>query len=408
MKITHVTGMQDILPESSRLFEDITAIFASLARSFGYELLVSPLLEHKDLYQRSAGNESDVVKKEMYELTDKSGDVLVLRPEGTASVVRAFVEHKLRTPFKIWYLTPAFRYERPQKGRFRQHHQLGLEYFGEQSATADTEVIFFVTQFLKKLKIQNYKLKINTMGDSRCRVGYLNYLKEYLDKESSYLCVDHKVRYKRNPLRVLDCKKPECKNAVLNVLPLYEFVCDDCKNHFDDLKGQLDKYLISYEVDYHLVRGFDYYTKTTFEFVSPELGPTQNALGGGGRYDELVQLLNGSPTPAIGVGIGIERLMLVSKLETNEIDIYLISDVDGNPLEILSKMSVLNKRIKFSYSKDSIVSGLKKANKANAKVAVIIGKKELNKNCAVVKDMKTSEQKSVPIDDLVNYLKGVI
>jgi histidyl-tRNA synthetase len=408
MRFQHVAGMQDIMPNDSRAFKNIVELFSSYVESFGYELLVSPLLEDKELYVRSAGQQSDVVNKEMYELVDKSGNILVLRPEGTASVARAFIEHNPNLPFKVWYLTPAFRYERPQKGRLRQHHQLGIEYFGTRDFLADVEVIFILNNLFDKLAIKDRLLKINTMGEPDCREGYLNYLRSYLRNLETKLCSDHRLRYEKNPLRVLDCKKAECKAATQNVNQLIDYVCQSCRDHFNKTCSELTSLGISYEVDFRLVRGFDYYTKTTFEFISPSLGPTQNALGGGGRYDNLVSSLGGKNMPAVGGAVGVERLMLVNNKLTDNIDIYLIASRLTTALPILDQLSVLKKRIKFDLSHSSIVAGLKKANKLKASFALIIGKSEIESNLVTVKNMKTSEQQTVKTEMLVEYLKGVL
>ncbi|NNN21731.1 MAG: histidine--tRNA ligase, partial [Acidimicrobiales bacterium] len=286
-------GTRDIFAPESKTIGTLIAKFASLVELAGFELLISPLFEEYEVFARSAGQATDVVSKEMYVFTDRGGREMALRPEGTASVVRAFIQHQNPTPFKAWYATPAFRYEKPQAGRYRQHHQLGLEVIGSASPSCDIEIIELATSFLNSLGISNFTLLVNSMGDENCRPKYREALLDYLESKKTELCQDHQDRFKLNPLRVLDCKKPECISATKDAPMIDTMLCAECSIHHQEVLKGLSHLGIMYQSAPRLVRGFDYYTKTTFEIQSNSLDSSQNAIGGGGRYDKLVEKLGG-------------------------------------------------------------------------------------------------------------------
>ncbi len=309
------SGTHDVLyPESAR-WEAVLAGFAAQVEAAGYGLAHTPIFEDVKVFRRGIGEASDVVGKEMYEFEDRGGRALALRPEGTAPMVRAFVQHRPPLPWKAWYATPAFRYERPQAGRYRQHHQVGVEALGPSDPDLDVEVVSLADGFFRSLGLADFALRLNSMGDGVCRPGYLDLLSEYLAERRDELCPEHQERLEANPLRVLDCKRDACRAATEDAPALVDHLCDPCRAHFRRVVDGLDALGVRYRFDHRLVRGFDYYTRTTFEFASAALESAQNGIGGGGRYDGLVEMLGGPPTPGIGFGIGIERLLLACDAE---------------------------------------------------------------------------------------------
>ena len=308
-----------LAPESARV-ETLVGRFAHQAHLAGYGLIVSPMFEDVGVFRRGVGEESEVVTKEMYEFEDKGGRSLALRPEGTASVVRAFVQHRPLTPWKAWYLTPAFRYERPQAGRFRQHHQLGVEVLGTDDPDVDVEVIGFLHAYLRAVGLQAIELRVNSMGDENCLPAYRELLSAYLEEHEAELCPEHQNSWRKNPLRVLDCKRPACLAVREGAPRLSASLCEECRVHFARVTDGLDALGIAYARDDFLVRGLDYYVRTTFEFASNALDAAQNGIAGGGRYDGLAEALGGPPTPGVGFGSGIERVLLAADAEGVELD----------------------------------------------------------------------------------------
>jgi histidyl-tRNA synthetase len=346
------TGTHDVLfPESSR-WEALLARFAGRVEAAGYGLVHTPLFEDVRVFRRGIGEGSDVVGKEMYEFTDRGGRELALRPEGTAPVVRAWVQHRPPLPWKAWYATPAFRYERPQAGRYRQHHQVGVEVLGTPDPDLDVEVVALADGFFRDLGLARFDLRINSMGDTTCRPGYLDLLRTYLRDRADALCGEHRGRFESNPLRVLDCKRPECVAATADAPALVDHLCDACRAHDARVREGLAALDVPSVQDDRLVRGFDYYTRTTFEFASSALDGAQNAIGGGGRYDGLVEMLGGPPTPGIGVGIGIERLLLTAALRAAGL------------------------RADRSFDGRSMKAQLKVADRSGARLAAIVGPDE--------------------------------
>ncbi|HEY6472488.1 MAG TPA: histidine--tRNA ligase, partial [Acidimicrobiales bacterium] len=303
-------GMHDVLwPESAR-WEGAVAGFARLVEGAGYGLTITPTLEHAGVFLRGIGEGSEVVGKEMYVFEDRDGQRMALRPEGTAPIARAFVQHHPVPPWKAWYVAPSFRHENPQHGRYRQHHQLGVEALGVEDADLDVEVVSLAHDFFAGFGLRQVMLKLHSMGDGVCKPGYVAFLGAFLAERVDQLCPAHRTRHLENPLRVLDCKTDECRAATADAPHFLDHLCDPCREHFARVRAGLDALGVGYSIDHRLVRGFDYYTRTTFEFAADALDAAQNGIGGGGRYDGLVELLGGEPTPGIGFGIGIERVLL--------------------------------------------------------------------------------------------------
>ncbi len=398
-------GTRDIFAPESKTIGALIAKFASLVELAGFDLLISPLFEDYEVFARSAGQASEVVSKEMYVFSDRGGREMALRPEGTASVVRAFIQHQNPTPFKAWYATPAFRYEKPQAGRYRQHHQLGLEVIGSASPSCDIEIIELATSFLKSIGISNFTLLVNSMGDENCRPLYREALLDYLGSKKTELCQDHQDRFKLNPLRVLDCKKPECTSVTKDAPMIDAMLCQECSSHHQEVLKGLSLLAIDFISAPRLVRGFDYYTRTTFEIQSNSLDSSQNAIGGGGRYDKLVEKLGGkSETPGIGFGMGLERLVLVLEANGIEIapkqspDVYLVdlsSNLNSPVLAGLLRRCGIS--VDYSYEKGSMKSQMRHANKSGATLAIIFGQRELERGLYKIKDLATGEESEVPL-----------
>src|SRR4051812_45837737 len=307
-------GTRDVLPPESARWERLVALFAGVVERAGYGLVLSPMFEDVGVFER-VGEGTDVVRKEMYDFEDKGGRRIALRPEGTASVARAYIQHRPTPPWKVWYAAPNFRYERPQAGRYRQHHQVGIEVLGSEDADVDVEVITLQWDFYAGLGLQRLLLLINTLGDAVCRPGYLEKLSAYLTERRDSLCDEHRDRIAENPLRVLDCKRKACREATRSAPRMVDHLCKPCKAHFERVQEGLGALEVPFAIETRLVRGLDYYTRTTFEFQASSLESAQNAIGGGGRYDGLVELLGGPPTPGIGFGSGIERVLLACDAE---------------------------------------------------------------------------------------------
>ncbi|HEY1990549.1 MAG TPA: histidine--tRNA ligase [Acidimicrobiales bacterium] len=403
------SGTHDVLwPESTR-WEALVAGFADQVERAGYGLAHTPIFEDVRVFRRGIGEASDVVGKEMYEFDDRGGRRLALRPEGTAPMVRAFVQHRPPTPWKAWYVTPAFRYERPQAGRYRQHHQLGVEAIGSPDADLDVEVVALADGVFRSTGLADFTLKLNSMGDQVCRPAYLGRLRAYLADRRDTLCPEHIERLEANPLRVLDCKRPECQAATAGAPRLVDHLCDDCAVHFARVQAGLGALGVPFELDHRLVRGFDYYTRTTFEFASGALETAQNGIGGGGRYDGLVEMLGGPDTPGIGFGIGIERLLLacdaegVFPVDPPMLDAYVI-DVAGGEVarDLTAALRQAGLRADRAFDGRSMKSQLKSADRSGARVALIVGPDELAAGTVSVRLLRTpGEQRTVPRADAV-------
>ena len=376
-----------------------------------FKEIETPIFEHTGLFVRGIGEGTDIVEKEMFTLTDQSSRSITLRPEGTAGVVRSFVELSLHSnPLmrRVYYIGPMFRKERPQSGRMRQFQQIGLEMFGYDAPEADYEVISIFTNFFTMLGLKNLSLKVNSMGCRRCRSDYITVLSSYLSKNADLICKDCKERLDKNILRVFDCKNENCA-VIINKAPvLRSFLCNDCDTNFSVVLGYLEKFKVSHHIDHKLVRGFDYYTRTNFEMVSGELG-AQNAVGGGGRYDYLIADLGGSDYPALGFAIGLERTMLALERQGKETEVedgldYFIAvlgrDQMSYSIEVMEKIQSLGRSAEIDYSRDSLKSQLRHANNIGAKYCIIIGEDEVINKRLTMKDLQSGEQVQVELINL--------
>jgi histidyl-tRNA synthetase len=375
--IKALRGMKDIIEDDR--FLKIFDTARETAQNYGYRYIETPILEETRLFKRSVGESSDIVNKEMYEFVDKGGNDVCLRPEGTAGVVRSFIEHKFDkqgTPKRFWYFGPMFRYERPQKGRLREFHQFGIESFGEESVWEDVLIISLAADIFKKLGI-DFTLKINSLGCEKCMPEYKNKLISFLEKNKENLCEDCQRRITQNPIRTLDCKNEHCQAILKDAPKITDNLCENCQKDFEKLQDGLKSLNISFEIDKHLVRGLDYYTKTTFEFISNKIG-AQSAICGGGRYDKLVEMLGGKSTPAVGFAIGVERIMDLVEVENERNGIYMGALVEEAIPFILQKASELrNQKVFVEPKVKSLKAHLKAADKGNYKKALIAGEDEL-------------------------------
>ena len=410
-------GTQDILPEDISKWYYIEDMIKEILSKYGYKEIRTPFFEYTDLFVRGIGESTDIVTKEMFTFPDRKGRSLTLRPEGTAPVVRAYLENgmdRISKVIKLFYLGPMFRCEKPQAGRFRQFNQFGIEVIGTKSSAADAEVILTVLEVYKKLGLKNLEILINSVGCKKCRVDYIQKLKKYLKDKHDFLCSECKERYKKNPLRVFDCKKDSCKRIIEAAPVIIENLCQECESHFSEVKSYLDDQKIVFHEDPRLVRGLDYYTKTAFEIISGGLG-AQNAIGGGGRYDDLVEELGGKPTPAVGFAAGIERMIIAidqQKVEwpvEKRLDIFVAKVNEKNKdtaFRLLQKIRNTGLSADMDYSGGSLKSQMRIANKIGARYTVIVGEEELSKNMVILRNMQTKEQKEVQIDNLIDELSS--
>jgi histidyl-tRNA synthetase len=411
-------GTQDILPEEQAWWRYIESKAASIAARYGYSRIDTPTFEDARLFTRTVGEETDIVTKEMYTFQDRGGADLTLRPEGTAPVCRAYIEHGMASrtkPVKLYYLASIFRYDRPQAGRYREHHQFGFELFGENDAAADAEVIDMAWSFYRELGITTLPVQLNSIGCPECRAAYMTALKEYYSTCVDALCGDCKIRYGKNPLRLLDCKKPDCRSAALKAPHSVYFLCPDCRTHFDKLTALLGTIAIPFEVNNCLVRGLDYYSRTVFEIQPHEEG-AQSTIGGGGRYDGLIPQLGGEPTPAIGFATGIERIILNLKRQNIAVPsleaprFFLTALGEAAVMAAFKLAADLRKAgipLVESLSAKSLKAQLRQASGLGAKYALILGDSELEKREILLRDMTNSEQRSLPLADLISTLKTI-
>lgn len=398
-----------LAPESARV-ETLIGRFAHLAHLAAYGLIISPMFEDVGVFRRGVGEESEVVTKEMYEFEDKGGRQLALRPEGTASVVRAFVQHRPQLPWKAWYATPAFRYERPQAGRFRQHHQLGAEVLGSEDPDVDVEVIVLLHDYLRAVGLSALELRVNSMGDKTCLPPYREALARHLGAHVSELCSEHQQTWARNPLRVLDCKREPCRSVRERAPRLVDALCEDCEVHFARVLAGLDALGITYVRDDFLVRGMDYYIRTTFEFASLVLDAAQNAVGGGGRYDGLAAALGGPETPGVGFGSGIERVLLAADaegldLDAARLDVFVIDLTDGAVARDLThELRRHGVSAERAFESRSMRAQMRVADRSGAKLALIVGADELAANRVTVRALfgdASRQQQQVDRDQLI-------
>ena len=417
MVITAPRGTQDVVPSDSYKWQFVERTALEAAALFGFREIRTPTFEQMELFQRGVGDTTDVVQKEMFEVKGQKGkDVFALKPEGTAGAVRAALENGLLNdalPLKACYITPCFRHERPQAGRLREFHQFGCEVFGAKSPAADVELISLVDHILKLFGVKGIELSLNSIGCKTCRAEYHKALKAYFEQYKGELCETCLERLDKNPMRILDCKSPECKKTAENAPVVTDYLCDECETHFTAVKRGLAKLGIAYTVDPKIVRGLDYYTKTVFEFVSNDIG-AQGTVIGGGRYDGLVEELGGKPTPALGFGMGIERFLLLLSAQGIELpkpascDLYIgsIGAPAGEKAMLLAdRLRTEGFSVQFDVMERSVKAQMKYANKLGAKMSMILGDNELVTGKANVKDMATGEQKEIAFEtELVNVL----
>lgn len=401
-KITAPRGTKDVLPEEVRAWQILEEKLRNLAHRFGFREIRFPTFEDAALFDRGVGETTDVVQKEMYDFYDKGDRHIALRPEGTASVVRSFIENSLHAkglPLKVYYIAPNFRYEKPQAGRLREHHQFGVECFGSADASADAEVISLGATLLRELGITDTELHLNSCGCKECRKGYHAALKEYFSTKKEELCETCNGRLDRNPMRILDCKSDICKGIAKDAPKITDFLCDSCKAHFDKLKSYLDAIGIAYTLDPMLVRGLDYYTNTVFEFVSGSLGAQSTVLGGG-RYNGLVESLGGPEMPGLGFGCGIERLLLTLEALGKTPDGKLVPEVfvahaDAQAESVAHKLVYDLRALGVWAERDttgrSLKAQMKYAGKIGAKYSVVLGGNEINEGKINLKNMENGE-----------------
>lgn len=403
-------GTKDILPQEIEQWQNLELTALEVFTKAGFREIRTPIFEATELFARGVGDTTDIVNKEMYTFK-KSERSLTLRPENTAGVVRAYIEngmHRLSAPVKLWYKGPMFRYERPQAGRQRQFHQVGVEMFGVKEPTADAECILLAINYLKAIGLNDLDLEINSLGCSECREGFRTSLKAALKQDLDKMCPDCQERYEKNPLRILDCKVEDCKNILtkqeIQAVITSDYICDDCKSHFEELTTYLDTLNVKYTRNKLLVRGLDYYNRTVFEIKSNNLG-SQNAVCGGGRYDSLVNNLGGENTPAFGWAMGMERLnSLLEKIEPKKLQIYIVSNFTVEAFKLTEELRNNGISAEFDLTNKKFGKQLEKASKI-ANFAIILGEDELKNNTVSIKNLKTSEQKTIEKSKLLDICK---
>lgn len=409
-------GTRDILPDQAYKWNYLEKKFRDICGRYGFEEIRTPMFEHTELFKRGVGDTTDIVEKQMYSFDDNGGRNITLKPEGTASAVRAFVENKMYSnvqPTKLFYITPCFRYERPQAGRLRQFHQFGIEVFGSSDPLTDAEVIGVAIDFFNKIGIKNLELRINSIGCPDCRNQYREALRSFLSDKLEGLCETCKGRYDRNPMRILDCKSEACRQKVQGAPKMIDYLCEACRDDFNSLQDNLSIMNIDFVIDPDIVRGLDYYTKTAFEIISNEIG-AQGTVCGGGRYDNLIEELGGPSTPGVGFGMGIERLILT--LENNNIDIpkknltdifvaVLGEESKKAGIKILKELRSNGIKGQMDLLGRNLKSQFKYADKLNAAYCIVVGEEELKENAVLLKDMRSSEQEKIELSEIIDVIK---
>ncbi len=413
-----IKGTKDVLPSESYKNQYIEATCLSVAEAFGYKEMRTPVFEHTELFQRGVGDTTDVVQKEMYTFDDKGGRSITLRPEGTAGAARAFLENGLSNealPQKICYLTSCYRYEKPQAGRLREFHQFGIECFGATSPLADAEMIMLAGQVFNELGVKDLHLELNSIGCPECRAEYHKALKEYFSQYTDELCDTCNDRLERNPMRILDCKSPVCSEIAKGAPVVLDYLCDECREHFEKVKAYLTAAGIEYVINPQIVRGLDYYTKTVFEYVSDAIG-SQGTVCGGGRYDGLLEELGGQHTPSLGFAMGLERLQLVMEAqgcdfpEPSKPDLFIVAMGEKATLkavEIAKDMRDEGFSVVYDLNGRSLRAQMKYADKLGAKFNVVIGDNEVENKVVSLKDMATGESSEINLDTFVNGFYSV-
>ena len=407
MKISIPKGTKDVLPKDSYRWQWLEEQFRTCCAKYGFVEIRTPIFEHTELFKRGVGDTTDIVQKEMYTF-ELAGRSLTLKPEGTSPVARSFIENKLyadQLPAKYYYVTPCFRYEKMQKGRQRQFHQFGIEIFGTDNMFADTEVIALAMDFLFSLGIDDLKLHINSIGCTECRAAYKKVLQDYLRPNYEELCDTCKDRFERNPMRILDCKSPSCQMIFKDAPRMIDYICEGCREAFDELQSNLTSLNIDYTVDTNIVRGLDYYTKTAFEILSDKIG-AQATVCGGGRYDHLIQEIGGPQTPGVGFGLGMERLLLVLEAagieipEPEKCNVFIATLGDAaakEALKIAKDLRAHDVKVITDVMQRSLKAQLKYADRLHADYTIVIGDDELSKGVITLRDMRKSEQNEINI-----------
>ena len=412
-----VRGFKDILPWETGLWQHVEGLARGLLEAFGFAEIRIPVVEQTQLFARSIGAGTDIVEKEMYTFADRGGDSLTLRPEATASVVRAYIEHKLyaKDPVcKLYTMGPMFRRERPQKGRYRQFYQINAEVFGLHEPRVDVDIILVLMAFMDRLGLEGVALHVNSLGCPECRPQFREALRSYLSDPSAQLCSDCMRRRQKNPLRLFDCKVPRCREAMEDAPSILDHLCEPCRNHFESVRSLLERFQIAYQVNHRLVRGLDYYTRTTFEVLAETLG-AQNAVAGGGRYDGLVKALGGPDQPGVGFAIGVDRLMelLEARAPDFQKNPHLFVAAIGEQAQDaafawLEELRLQGIRGEMDFEDRSLKSQMRRANKLGAAFALIVGDRELDEGTAVLRNMETKEQDNVPLQNLVQRIVSKI
>lgn len=409
-----VKGFRDIYGEEAQIWGKVEEAFKKTFANFGYSEFKLPILEKSEVFNKGIGSTTDIVEKEMFTFEDRDGTQVSLRPEGTASLVRSYIENKLYNPpgvAKYYYIGPMFRRERPQKGRFRQFFQAGVEVFGAKSPVIDADVIYLLFELSKAAGIQDsVVMEINSIGCPECRPAYNEKLIAFFKQNSEKLCEDCHRRLERNPMRILDCKSSSCKEVTAQAPVMLDDLCDDCVNHFEYVKKYLNALKVPYNINPMMVRGLDYYVRTAFELVTNKLG-SQNAVGAGGRYDGLIKLLGGPDTPGIGFAIGIDRMvslaMMNQEADMSECDVFIIAfkdESDIKAVELMKEFRSKNIRAEVDYDFKAMKKQFARADKTKAAFTIILGSQEIEKGEAAVKDMRTGEQVLVPFEGIAEYI----
>lgn len=413
-----IKGTKDVLPNDVHKNQYIESTCLSVAEKFGYKEIRTPVFEHTELFQRGVGDTTDVVQKEMYTFDDKGGRSITLRPEGTAGAARSFLENGLcneALPQKVCYLSSCYRYEKPQAGRLREFHQFGIECFGATSPLADAEMISLAKQVFDEIGVTDLHLEINSIGCPTCRAEYHKALKEYFASRKDELCQTCQDRLERNPMRILDCKSPICSEIAKDAPVVLDYLCDECKEHFDSVKKYLDAMNIEYTVNPQIVRGLDYYTKTVFEFVSDSIG-AQGTVCGGGRYDGLIEEFGGQKTPSLGFGMGLERLQLVMEAqgaefpEAEKADLFIVAlgeKAQLKAVEIAKDMRAEGFSVLYDLNARSLRAQMKYADKLGAKFNVVIGDNEVDNGIVELKNMDSGNKTEIALDTFVNGFYSV-
>jgi histidyl-tRNA synthetase len=412
-----IRGFKDILPGEAELWQKIEQEARALFERFGFREIRIPIMEKTELFKRSIGEDTDIVEKEMYTFADRGGDMITLRPEATASIVRAYIQHKLYSPDpaqRLFMIGPMFRRERPQKGRYRQFYQIDAEIFGVGSPLADAQLIYLLVTLCERLKVENVEAHVNSLGCPACRPGFRDALQAMLASVSGRLCEDCTRRRERNPLRVLDCKVPGCREALATAPSILDHLCADCRRDFDELQSALAALGVSYIIDKRLVRGLDYYTRATFEIQTGELG-AQSAVAGGGRYDKLVKELGGPDLPATGFAIGFDRLAEIVGLQAGDYqsrpEVFLAALGERSralAFEWCCRLGREGIRVEMEFGDKSLKRLMKSADRLGAAQVLIVGDKELEEKVALLRDMRTKEQVAAPFDGIIATVKRLL